>query len=80
MKYLLRGGESAERLTLLLKATRIRSEAKIAAAHYYFVDGLPSSRARARSGLKQQKFSDLVKRLNEVAEIFEAVKVIDLQK
>jgi hypothetical protein len=69
MKTLVQGCESAEQFGVLLKMTRINSEAKQKALRAYLVDGIPEKRAYARFGVKQQHFSAALKRLNQAADL-----------
>jgi hypothetical protein len=69
MKTLVQGCESAEQFGILLKMTRINSEAKQNALRAYLVDGLPAKRAYARFGVTQQHFSNALTRLNKAADL-----------
>ena len=69
MKTLVQGCESAEQFGILLKMTRIESEAKQNALRAYLVDGLPAKRAYARFGVTQQHFSSALARLNKAADL-----------
>jgi hypothetical protein len=69
MKTLVQGCESAEQFGILLKMTRIESEAKQNALRAYLVDGLPAKRAYARFGVTQQHFSNVLARLNQAADL-----------
>jgi hypothetical protein len=69
MKTLVQGCESSEQFGLLLKMTRIESEAKQNALRAYLVDGLPAKRAYAHFGVTQQHFSNGLARLNKAADL-----------
>jgi hypothetical protein len=73
MNYLLCGGESAERVTLLLELTRITSVDKINAINAYLVDGVPATRARARFGVSQQSWHKGISKLNKTAVVVETL-------
>ncbi|BDM64583.1 hypothetical protein NFHSH190041_20350 [Shewanella sp. NFH-SH190041] len=79
MKYLLPGGESPERVNLLLMLTKIRSSEVRQAVTVYLVDGLPAVRAAARHGVALQNFHRAVDRLNEIAAIVEQIKELDFK-
>jgi hypothetical protein len=69
MKTLVQGCESAEQFGILLKMTRLESEAKQNALRAYLVDGLPAKRAYARFCVTQQHFSNALARLNKAADL-----------
>ncbi|MGI2173996.1 PapB/FocB family fimbrial expression transcriptional regulator [Shewanella ulleungensis] len=67
MKTLVQGCESAEQFGILLRMTRINSQAKQDALRAYLVEGLPAKRAYARFGVTQQGFSVALRTLNAAA-------------
>ncbi len=77
MNYLLPGDEPLVRLQLLLKLTKINSEAQIAALTEHYVNGLPAERAAARFMIETSNLSRAQSRLEEVASIVEQIKEID---
>ncbi|MGO1190314.1 PapB/FocB family fimbrial expression transcriptional regulator [Vibrio casei] len=80
MNYLLCGGESKRRVEILLELTSISSEPIIKAIHRYLVDGYSESELRDIFGISQSNFNRALKKLNNVAELIEEVKDIDLNK
>lgn len=80
MRYLIRGGESAERFDLLLSLTRINSEDIIAALKDHLVIGISESDAAVLNRVKQQNFNRALKQLNAVAETVENIKAIDWKR
>lgn len=82
MKYLIRGMESELRLTTLLGFTDIRSKPTIQALKDHLQANpfaLPDNLAAAKNGIELSNFSRALKRLNEVAEQYEALKAYELQ-
>ncbi|MFT6331213.1 MAG: hypothetical protein ACJAYN_003163, partial [Bermanella sp.] len=77
MKYLIQGGESAERLQLLLRFTKIESPKTIAALHDHFALGYQYSLAAIRNGVKKSNLSRDIKRLEKVAHNVEMLKEHD---
>lgn len=82
MKYLLQGGESETRLTLLLSLTKISSEPTIQALRDHLQKdwrALDEARAAALNGTELSNFSRALSTLNHVAGIVEQIKEIDWQ-
>lgn len=77
MNYLLPGGESEQRLELLLSLTGLRSKPVIAALREIYVNGLLPERAAARFGLKKTNLCRDQGKLEAVADTLEALKEID---
>jgi len=75
---LVQGHETTEGVAVLIKLTRITSEAKINALHAYLVDGLPAKHAYWRYQVAQQHFSDALARLNRAADL--AMQYTDIKK
>ena len=80
MKYLIQGGESAERLQLLLQLTNIESDNIKAALHDHFVTGHQDNVAAIRNEVKKSNLSRAMKRIEEVANTVEQIKELDWQK
>jgi hypothetical protein len=80
MKYLLQGGESAERLQLLLQLTNIESSDIVAALNDHFVFGHQEAVAAIRNEVKKSNLSRAMKRIEEVANTVEQIKELDWQK
>lgn len=80
MNYLLSGHESKERVELLLKLTKISSEAVQEAITDHLVKGLPENLAASLNDVQQPNFYRALTRLNEVACIVEEIKAIDWAK
>jgi riboflavin synthase alpha subunit len=80
MKYLLQGGESAERLQLLLQLTNIESSDIVAALNDHFVTGHQDGVASIRNEVKKSNLSRAMKRIEEVAKTVEQIKELDWQK
>jgi len=81
MKYLGQGLESELRLTTLLGFTDIRSKPTIQALKDHLQSNhlaLPDNLAAAKNGIELSNFSRALKRLNEVAEQYEALKASEL--
>lgn len=82
MKYLIQGMESELRLTTLLGFTDIRSKPTIQSLRDHLQANhlaLPDNLAAAKNGIELSNFSRALKRLNEVAEQYEALKAYELQ-
>lgn len=82
MKYLIQGMESELRLSTLLGFTDIRSKPTIQALKDHLQAnhlGLPDNLAAAKNGIELSNFSRALKRLNEIAEQYEALKAYELQ-
>jgi predicted DNA-binding protein (UPF0251 family) len=80
MKYLIQGGEPAERLQLLLRLTRIDSVEVIEALRSHYIDGLSKSNAAAVNCIEKSNLTRAIQRINEVAEVIEKVKALDWNK
>jgi len=80
MNYLLQGGESQERLDLLLSLTKISSEPIIGAITDYLVKGFSESESVAFNGATQSNFNRSMTVLNKTAETVEKIKEIDWSK
>ncbi|WP_351122691.1 PapB/FocB family fimbrial expression transcriptional regulator [Shewanella sp. T24-MNA-CIBAN-0130] len=80
MKYLIPGGEPAERMALLLQLTRIDSVEVIEALKHHYVDGISAKNAAQVNGITESNLSRAITRINEVAEVIEKVKAIDWYK
>jgi hypothetical protein len=80
MKYLIRGGESAERMSLLLQLTRIDSVEVIEALKHHYVDGISTKNAAQVNGITESNLSRAITRINEVAKVIENVKELDWVK
>jgi hypothetical protein len=77
VKYLIQGGESAERVELLLQLTSIRSEDIQDALADHLVRGLSDATAAGINGLTQSNFKRALDKLEEVAATVERIKEID---
>ncbi|EWH09831.1 hypothetical protein DS2_10287 [Catenovulum agarivorans DS-2] len=77
MNYLVQGNESAARLELLLKLTKIESEDIKAALHDHLVRGFKASHAAHINNVQQQNFVRAYKKLNSIAQIVEQIKELD---
>jgi hypothetical protein len=80
MKYLIQGGESAERLQLLLKLTNIESPDIVAALQDHFVTGHQDTVAAVRNNVKKSNLSRAIARLEQVTFTVEQIKELDWQK
>ncbi|MEO3684059.1 PapB/FocB family fimbrial expression transcriptional regulator [Shewanella vesiculosa] len=80
MKYLIQGGESAERLQLLLQLTNIESPDVVAASQDHFVAGHKDTVAAIRNNVKKSNLSRAIARLEQVAFTVEQIKELDWQK
>lgn len=76
MKYLMQGGESAERFDLLISLTKLGENA-VSALRDNLVIGLDESTAANLNGLNKSNFSRALTTLNAVAETVEKIKEID---
>lgn len=79
MKYLLQGGESAERFKLLLSLTKIKEPISSALFDYY-VKGVSSGNAAELRGIKHGNVSRGADTLEQHAAIVEAIKQLDWEK
>lgn len=77
MNYLIQGHESAARLELLLKLTKIESEDIKAALHDHLVRGFKASHAAQINNVQQQNFVRAYKKLNSIAQTIEQIKELD---
>lgn len=80
MNYLVRGGESKERVKLLLKLTRVNSENVVDAIIDHLFTGHSESHSAALNDITQSNFNRAMSRLNEVAGTVEAIKELDWDK
>jgi hypothetical protein len=80
MKYLIQGGESAERLQLLLQLTNIESPDVVATLNDHFVTGHQDTVAAIRNNVKKSNLSRAIARLEQVAFTVEQIKEIDWAK
>ncbi|MGL4224968.1 MAG: PapB/FocB family fimbrial expression transcriptional regulator [Vibrio sp.] len=80
MTYLLCGGESKERLQLLLSLTKINSESLSNALVDHYVNGFSENECVIINDVTQSNFNRAVSRLNQVAETVEKIKEIDWQR
>ena len=79
MRYLIQGGEDAERLELIISLTKITSENVQQALidHFKKGSGLSAETAAAVNGVKLSNFMRSINRLEEVAATIERIKEID---
>lgn len=80
MKYLIQGGESTERLQLLLRFTKIESVAIISALTDHFVVGHQDTVAAIKNKVKKSNLSRAINTLEEVAHNAEMLKEHDWVK
>lgn len=73
MRHLIQGGHSQEQLDLLLKLTRISSEAVTDALSDHLVRGLSDSLAASANGVLLPNFTKALNSLNKTAEIVEGL-------
>lgn len=79
MKLLMRGGESAERVALLVAGTRICSPSVINALNSYLCSGRSQCIAASCSGVSVQQLNRGIQRLEKLAAIIEEIKALDWQ-
>ena len=79
MNYLIKGGESAQRLELLFKLGRFGDPIKSALTNHY-VTGYEVDASAALAGVKQSNLSVAMAALEEKAAIVEKIKDEDWQK
>lgn len=77
MKYLIPGGESLERLKLLITLTSIRSEDKIGALTAYYSQGHQEDYACMLFDLDVSNFRKACKTIDDVAATVESIKQLD---
>lgn len=77
MRYLTQGGQSAERLELLLQLTSISSEPVKDALADHLVRGLADATSDSLNGITQANFNRALKTLEAVATKVERIKEID---
>ncbi|MBO1894193.1 hypothetical protein HNW13_000035 [Shewanella sp. BF02_Schw] len=77
MKYLIQGGESLQRLQLLLSLTRMDSECMREALEDHYVLGFQDVAAVARNDIDRGNFTRAQKRLEQVAATVEQLKELD---
>tara|TARA_B100001059_G_scaffold1670_1_gene1427 strand:+ start:4788 stop:5033 length:246 start_codon:yes stop_codon:yes gene_type:complete len=80
MRYIIKGSEPRERVEMLLKFTKIKSENMKAAIVDHYVNGLKEAHAALLNNVKQQNLNKALKRLNEMAGVVEEIKEYDWQK
>ncbi len=79
MKMLLRGGESLERIRLLLKMTGIRSPEIKAAIESHLHLGMREQHAAIKHQVEQQNLNRALKKLNDLTTDYEELKALDWQ-
>ncbi len=79
MKMLLRGGESPQRIRLLLKMTGIRSPDIKAAIESHLHLGMREKHAAMKHKVEQQNLNRALKKLNDFAKDYEELKALDWQ-
>jgi len=77
MKYLFAGTQSKERLELLLRPTKIKSECIKSALYDHLVSGFDVSNAASMNDIAQQNLDRALIKLEVIASIFEEVKELD---
>jgi hypothetical protein len=79
MRYLIQGGEDAERLSHIISLTKITSENVQHALidHFKKGSGLAAEAAAALNGVQLSNFTRAATRLEEVAATVERIKEID---
>lgn len=77
MNALITGGESLERIELLLELTKIKSDSVKAALIDYFVIGHVRTVAAALNGIHDKNLTKSIKRLQQIAHIVEQIKLLD---
>ena len=80
MKFLTKGLEPEARINLLLQLTKIGSENIKSALVDHLSKGLNENDAAMLNDVSQQNFNRALKRLNEVAEVIEQIKELDLSQ
>ena len=80
MNYLIAGGESKERVELLLSLTKISSEQLTDSIIDHLCVGHSEKDAIAINGVTQSNFNRAMKKLNDVAGIVEKIKELDWSK
>lgn len=79
MKVVTQGSQSAARLALLLRFTKIDSEDMIDALNDYLVKGLASSTAADINGVDRANLNRAVNTINDAAIVVEEIKNLDYQ-
>lgn len=79
MKYLIQGGESRQRLALLVSLTKITSNNIQDALTDHLCTGLSDTAAAAMNGVQLSNFNRALATLNQVAETVEQIKSLDWQ-
>ncbi|MFC4654357.1 PapB/FocB family fimbrial expression transcriptional regulator [Rheinheimera marina] len=77
MNYLTQGGETAERLNLLLALTKITSDDVKTALADYLVTGLSDATAANLNGLSHSNLKRALAKLQAVAATVEKIKELD---
>lgn len=80
MRYIIKGSEPIERVLLLLKLTKIKSENMKSAIIDHYVNGLKEGHAALLNDVKQQNLNKALKRLNKQAGVVEEIKEYDWKK
>ena len=80
MKYLLPGSESKERVKLLLKLTKMNSEAVRSAVLDHLCKGHSERNTAELNGVPLQNFNRAMLRLNELAGVVEEIKALDWER
>ena len=80
MNYLIAGGESNERVELLLSLTKINSEPLRDSIVDHLCVGHAEKDAVLLNGVTQSNFNRAMKKLNDVAGIVEKIKELDWER
>ena len=80
MQVLTQGLEPKERVELLFKLTKVKSENIQNALIDHLCQGLSGDNAAILNDVQRQNFNRALKRLNTIAEIVEKIKDIDWTK
>jgi len=80
MNYLVAGGESKERVALLLSLTKISSQQIKDSITDHLCKGMPEVMAASVNGVLQPNFNRAMVKINQVAATVEAIKEIDWAK
>ncbi len=77
MDYLIQGGESSERINLLLSLTKISSDNIKQSLTDYYCQGVNDDLASLVNDVKKPNFVRAKKQLNKIAGIVEEIKELD---
>ena len=80
MNYLIRGGESKQRVMLLLKLTKLSSEPTIDALIDHLCIGHSESHSSIVNDITQSNFNRALSALNKVAGTVEEIKELDWER